>query len=54
MDIFGYYFNIAFPHKLISHIKAYNSKWITKGVTISSKRIRFLNLVKRKFSHRLL
>jgi hypothetical protein len=50
MDIFGYYFNIAFPYKLINHSKTYNSKWFTNGITISSKRMRFFNPVKKKFS----
>ena len=50
MDIFGYYFDIAFPYKLTNLNKTYNSKWITKGIKISSKRMCFLNLVKRKFS----
>jgi len=42
MDIFGYYFNIAFPYKLVNLNKTYNSKWITKGIKISSKRFFFL------------
>ena len=50
MDIFGYYFNIVFPYKLINLNKTYNSKWITKRIKICSKRMRFLNSVKRKFS----
>jgi len=50
MDIFGYYFIIAFPYKLINLCKTYNSKWITKGIKISSKRMYFLNSVKRKFN----
>ena len=50
MDIFGYYFNITFPHQLINLNKTYNSKWITKGIKISSKIIHFLNSVRRKFS----
>jgi hypothetical protein len=50
MDISGYYFNITFAYKLINLGKTYNSKWITKGTKISSKRMRFLNSVKTKFS----
>jgi len=50
MDIFGYYFTIAFPYKLIILSKTCNSKWITKGIKISSKRMCVLNSVKRKFS----
>jgi hypothetical protein len=50
MDIFGYYFNRAFSYKLINLSKTYDSKWITKGINISSKRMCFLNLVKRKFN----
>jgi hypothetical protein len=47
MDIFGYYFNIAFPYKLINLIKTYNSKWITTHIKISSKRMFFkIQLVK--------
>ena len=49
MDIFGYYFNIAFPYKLINLSKTYNSKWITKGIKIRVK-THFLNSIKRKFS----
>ena len=41
MDIFGYYFTIAFPYKLINLSKTYNSKWITKGIKISSKKCVF-------------
>jgi hypothetical protein len=41
MDMFGYYFKIAFPYKLINLIKTYNSKWITKGIKTSSNRIFF-------------
>jgi len=41
MDIFGYYFNIAFPYKLINLNKTYNRKWITKHIKISSKRMHF-------------
>ena len=50
MDIFGYYFNIAFPYKPINLSKTYNSKWITKSIKIFSKRMHFLNSVKKKFS----
>jgi len=50
MDIFGYYFNITFPNKLITLSKTYNSKWITKGIKTSSKRRHFLNSVERKLS----
>jgi hypothetical protein len=50
MDIFGYYFDIPSPYKPINLRKTYNSKWITKGTKISSKRMRFLNSVKTKFS----
>jgi hypothetical protein len=50
MDIFGYYFNIVFPYKLININKTYNRKCITKGIKISSKRMYFFNSVKRKFS----
>jgi hypothetical protein len=50
MDHLGYYFNMAFPYKLINCSKTCNSKWITKGIKISSKRMRFLNSVQRKFT----
>ena len=36
--------------KLMNLNKTYNSIWITKGIKISSKRMHFLNSVKRKFS----
>ena len=47
---FGYYFNIAFPYKLINLSKTYHSKWITNGIKISSKKMHFFNSVKKKFS----
>jgi len=50
MDIVGYYFNIAFPYKLINLSKSYNSKWVTKRIKNSSTRLHFLNSVKTKFS----
>jgi hypothetical protein len=50
MDIFGYYFNIAFPCKLINLSKTYNSRYITKGIKISSKRMCFVSSIKRKFN----
>ena len=50
MKNFGYYFNIAFPYKLQNFRNTHNNKWITKGTENSSKRMRFLNSVKRKFS----
>jgi hypothetical protein len=50
MDIFGYYFNVVFLYELKNHNKTYNSKWITKGIKISSRRMYFLDSVKRKFS----
>ena len=50
MENFGYYFNIAFPYKLKNFGNIHKNKWITKGIKNSSKRMRFLNSVKRKFS----
>jgi hypothetical protein len=50
MNIFGYYFNIAFSYKLKNLNKTCNSKWITKSIKIYSKCMHFLNSVKKKFS----
>jgi len=46
MDIFGDYFTIAFPYKLIKRSKTYNIKWITKGIKISSKLMHFFEFIK--------
>jgi len=48
MDIFGYYYNIAFPYKLINLSNTYNSKWITRGIKISSKRMSFFEFSKEE------
>jgi len=45
MDKFCHYFNIAFPYK-----SACVSMWITQGMNTSSKRMCFVNTVKKKFS----
>ena len=52
-SVYGYFWLLlqySIPLKLINLSKTYNSKWFTKGIKIYSKRIRFLNSVKRKFS----
>ena len=50
MENFGYYFNIAFPYKSQKLSNVQNNKWITKGLKNSSKRMSFLNSLKRKFN----
>ena len=47
MDIFCHYFNTAFPCKSVCV-----SKWITQGTKTSSKRMCFVNTVKKKLSQR--
>jgi hypothetical protein len=47
---FGYYFNIAFPYKSKKLRNAQNKDWITKGLKNSGKKMRFLNVIKRKFN----
>jgi hypothetical protein len=42
MDTFCHYFNIAFPYK-----SACVSKWITQSTNTSSKRMCFVNTVKK-------
>jgi hypothetical protein len=50
MEKFGFYFNTVFPYKLQNFRNIHNNKWITKGIQNSTKRMLFLNSVKRKFS----
>jgi hypothetical protein len=50
MEKFGYYFNITFPYKSQKLRNMQNNNWITKGLKNSSKRMRFLNSLKRKFN----
>jgi len=50
MENFGYYFNIAFPYKSQKLRNIQNNKWITNGLKNSSKRMSFLNSLKRKFN----
>jgi len=37
VDIFCYYFNVAFPCKSVHGSKPYSNKWITQGIKISRK-----------------
>jgi hypothetical protein len=51
--VYGYFWLLlqhSIPIQTNNLSKTYNSKWFTKGIKISSKRICFLNSVKRKFS----
>jgi hypothetical protein len=42
-----YYYNRAFPLKTTFVKDKFENKWITKGLIISSNRMRFLNSLKR-------
>jgi predicted outer membrane repeat protein len=48
MEIFQYLFDIAFPVKLVRLRNSSRNSWITQGIKISSKKMRFLNVLKKK------
>jgi hypothetical protein len=50
MENFGYYFNIAFPYKSQKLRNMQKNRWITKGLKNSSRKMHFLNSLKRKFN----
>jgi hypothetical protein len=47
MDIFSYYFNTAFPLKLMHVNSSIINKWIAKGIIISRNKLRLLCNIKR-------
>ena len=47
VDIFCYYFNIAFPCKSVHVNKSYSNKWITQGIKIKKKNMGFFKTVKK-------
>jgi hypothetical protein len=47
MDSILYYYNIAFPLKSSYLKESSKNRWITKGIQISSTRMRFLNILRK-------
>jgi hypothetical protein len=47
-DSFLYYFNIAFPLNFRHRKKPSRNGWITQGIKMSNKRMRFLNMLKKQ------
>ena len=47
MKLINYSFNIAFPLKLKHRKKSMRNGWITQGIRISSKNLRFLSMIKK-------
>ena len=45
-----HYFNIAFPYKRVNLRERSNKRWLSKGLIVSSKRIKILNNLKRTFT----
>jgi hypothetical protein len=50
MDIFLHCFNTAFPYKRVKSRDTINKRWLSKGLIVSSKKIKVLNSLKRKFT----
>jgi len=50
LDIFLYYFDIAFPYKRVKLNKIINKRWLSKGLIVSSKRMQILNNLKGNFT----
>jgi hypothetical protein len=48
MDIFGYYFDMCFPLKLVNQSSLQRKSWITQGIKKSSRRLCWLNGLQRK------
>jgi hypothetical protein len=49
VDIFMFCFKTAFPYKRVKLKEIRNNMWLSKGLIVSSKRLKFLNNPKRKF-----
>jgi uncharacterized protein YktA (UPF0223 family) len=47
MDMILYYFNIAFPLKLLYLNEPIRNRWITEELNISCKRMQFLNTLRK-------
>jgi hypothetical protein len=50
MDIFLECFNIAFPYKRVKSRDVINKRWFSKGLIVSSRRVKVLNSLKGKFT----
>ena len=50
MEIFLIHFEMAFPYKRVVLGKTTNGKCLSKGLLTSSKRMKFLNSIRRTFS----
>jgi hypothetical protein len=50
MDIFLFCFETAFPYKIAKLKEIRNNRWLSKGLIVSSKRMKSLNNLKRKFT----
>jgi hypothetical protein len=47
-NIFHYYFDMVFPLKLYNQNKLQKKGWVTQGIRMSSKRMRWLNNLQKK------
>jgi hypothetical protein len=50
VDIFLYFFNITFPYKGVKLREKKNKRWLSKGLIISSHRMKILNNLKRTYT----
>jgi len=50
LGTFLHCFNIAFPYKKANLRERSNKRWLSKGLTVSSKRMQTLNNLKRLFA----
>jgi hypothetical protein len=50
VDIFLFCFKTAFPYKRVKLKEIRNNMWLSKGLIVSRKRLKFLNNLKRKFT----
>jgi hypothetical protein len=50
IDILLHCFNTALPYKRVKSSDTINKRWISKGLIVSSKRVKVLNSLKRKFT----
>jgi hypothetical protein len=51
MDILLFCFETAFPYKRVKLQEIGNNRWLSKGLIVSSKRIKILNNLKRTFTY---
>jgi hypothetical protein len=50
MDIFLFCFETAIPYKKLKSREIRNNRWLSKGLINSSKRMKMLNNLKRRFT----